>query len=143
MDPARGGAVIRRHSACRAMLPVCAAIALAAVEPTVVLGPDIDVSAGFARPDLSQYQADLRCDPGDARRMLITCKVADGPDVFERRTMVYRTVDGGVGWTHVIEPDSGDPDCVFAGDGSAHRSFIWNAHRRHAGYRRSRDGGAT
>jgi hypothetical protein len=112
-------------------------------EPVVTLGPEVDVSAVFAHPELSQYQADLRCDPSDAKRMLITCKVATSLSEFEQRTMTYRTQDGGGSWAFDIEPASGDPDSVFDRGGRAHRSFIWDAKGKHTGYRCSTDGGAT
>jgi hypothetical protein len=121
----------------------CAPAWTAVVAPQVVLGPEVDVSARFARPDLSQYQADLRCDPHDARRMLITCKVATSLSAFERRTLVYRSSDGGSSWAYALEPDSGDPDSVFDRAGRAYRSFIWNARGNHTGFRRSLDGGET
>lgn len=126
----------------RSLLALAAAAAWSA-DPVVVLGPEVDVSAAFARPDLTQYQADLRCDPTDARRLLITCKVATSSSEFERRTMTYRSGDGGATWAWELEPDSSDPDCVFDQAGVAHRSFIWNARGKRTGYRRSRDGGAT
>lgn len=127
----------------RSLAALAVLAAAGSAEPIVVLAPEVDVSAAFARPDLTQYQADLRCDPGDARRLLITCKVATSSSEFERRTMVYRSGDGGAAWAWELEPDSGDPDCVFDRAGVAHRSFIWDARGRRTGYRRSRDGGAT
>lgn len=127
----------------RSLIALAVLAAATTAEPVVALGPEVDVSAAFAHPGLSQYQADLRCDPSDARRLLITCKVATSTSEFERRTMVYRSSDGGAAWTFALEPDSSDPDCVFDAAGTAHRSFIWNARGKRTGYRRSSDGGAT
>lgn len=117
--------------------------ALFGVEPTIVLGPEVQVSAVFARPDLTQYQADLRCDPRDPKRRMITCKVATSLTEFERRTMVYHTIDDGATWGFLIEPGTSDPDGVYDLDQRAHRSFIWNERSKHTGYRRSLDGGVT
>lgn len=124
-------------------LLVLAALSAWSADPVITLGPEVDVSAVFARPDLTQYQADLRCDPQDAKRLLITCKVATSLSEFEQRTMLYRSHDGGGTWAFELEPASSDPDCVFDRAGGAHRSFIWEAHGKRTGYRKSTDGGAS
>jgi hypothetical protein len=117
---------------------LCTGAAQAEDAAVISLGPEINVGASYGFPHLSQYQADLRCDPADPRRMCISCKRG-----MESETMIFHTVDGGLNWKTVVQPRSGDPDVVYDLTGAVHWSFIDNAGQGHLACRRSKDAGAT
>ena len=104
--------------------------------PTIELGPDI--AAGELLPD-NQYQADLRVDPTDPDRQVITFKY----ERSESETAAIATTDGGATWVPHIANRSGDPDAVTGPDGVMHRSLIDNSAGKRIGYLRSTDGGQT
>ena len=117
-----------------ALLPVGAVHADST--PTIELGPDI--AAGSVLPN-NQYQSDLRVDPTDPDRQVITFKY----NRDENETAAIATTDGGATWLPHIANRSGDPDAVIGPDGVMHRSLIDNSAGKRIGYLRSTDGGQT
>ncbi len=107
-------------------------------EPTfsIELGPDI--AAGLVLPD-NRYQADLRVDPTNTDRQVITFKY----NRDESETGAVATTDGGATWPPHVATRSGDPDAVIGADGVMHRSLISQRDGNRIGYLRSTDGGQT
>ena len=105
---------------------------------TVTLGPEINVGA-FAPNNEHQYQSDLRTDPMNPDRMVITLKNSSD----ETATAAFSTVDGGVSWNYKRQTGSGDPDVIFDQRGRAYWTIIDNQNSRKPGVFISDDGGLT
>ncbi|MDA3963239.1 MAG: sialidase family protein [Planctomycetota bacterium] len=106
-----------------------------ASEFTAVLGDEI--AAGECHPE-NQYQCDVRAAP-DGRTWAVTAK----SKTKETETVVLLSADAGVTWRARVVPQSSDPDCIFAEDGSLHVSVISKRDKDRVGYLRSPDGGLT
>lgn len=115
-----------------------------AAPSNISLSPEVNVGRVVGKPELSQYQADLRCDPTDARRLMISAKIKTTPIESERETGLFSSRDGGATWDFTSLPQSGDPDVAFDERGVAHWSFISLSRKNGPiGYKRSTDGGIT
>ena len=122
--------------------PTCAASAQSSPSATSLqfsLGPEINVGKALTEPPRNQYQCDLRHDPSDSDRMIITAKIG-----FEDHTAAFATDDGGQTWSVTRQWDSGDPDVAFDHVGNAYWTFIdGHGGNRQNSVRRSFDGGRT
>jgi hypothetical protein len=118
-------------------LAITMATCLCAQELTPIL--DVEIPAGLGHAQ-NQYQCDVRVSP-DGMHWAVTAKSR----VKERETVLLWSPDAGQTWTATELPDSSDPDCMFAADGSLHVTMIDKRAKsdKQLGYLRSVDGGKT
>ena len=105
---------------------------------TTTLGPEIDVGAVAVNSE-PQYQSNLRVDPADPDRMMITLKNSTD----ETATAIFNTLDGGSTWDYLRLTRSGDPEIIYDQNGTAYWTFIDQSRGSKSSARISKDGGVT
>lgn len=98
-----------------------AAAALAASEPDIRVGPNVQVSR--ARDRIAHNEMLLAADPNDPGRLL-GCSMAFDPARNRTFTIVYASSDGGQTWAPTLETAdlefSGDPTCALGRNARAY-----------------------
>jgi hypothetical protein len=98
-----------------------AAAALAASEPDIRVGPNVQVSR--ARDRIAHNEILLAADPNDPARLL-GCSMAFDPARNRTFTIVYASSDGGQTWAPTLETAdlefSGDPTCALGRNARAY-----------------------
>lgn len=110
--------------------------------PTITPGTETDVSA-LASAVVNTYQTDIRVDPTNANRQVITGKYGNDPNSSENNTVALVTNNRWSSATFTTQGASGDPDCVFDKDGNAYWTIIDKGNGTNFGIRKKAAGSTT